>query len=197
MFDSLTPWTVALQLLCPWNSPGKNTGVDCYSLLQGIFLAQALNPGFLQSRQILYYLRHQGSPPLCKLLKLWENLVHQESCRSPSGYSVMGFLLGCRSPWLSCLLACAAAFLKPISFAWRLHLLCKVCWFPYFQSFSPGHRCSLFFSSCWLASLLTLVGTDGLYHIYMRFTLLHGSFPTPDSLLHGRDCSFHCWNPLV
>ena len=23
-------------LLCPWNSPGKNTGVVCYALLQGI-----------------------------------------------------------------------------------------------------------------------------------------------------------------
>ena len=26
------------RLLCPWNSPGKNTRVGCYSLLQGIFL---------------------------------------------------------------------------------------------------------------------------------------------------------------
>ena len=23
------------RLLCPWNSPGKNTGVDCHTLLQG------------------------------------------------------------------------------------------------------------------------------------------------------------------
>ena len=23
------------KLLCPWNSPGKNTGVGCHSLLQG------------------------------------------------------------------------------------------------------------------------------------------------------------------
>ena len=23
-----TPWTVAPRLLCPWNSPGKNTGAD-------------------------------------------------------------------------------------------------------------------------------------------------------------------------
>ena len=26
------------RFLCLWNSPGKNTGVDCHSLLQGIFL---------------------------------------------------------------------------------------------------------------------------------------------------------------
>ena len=32
-----TPWTVATRLLCPWDSPGKNTGVGCHVLLQGIF----------------------------------------------------------------------------------------------------------------------------------------------------------------
>ena len=36
------------SLLCPWNSPGKNTGVDCH-LLQGIFLTQGLNPRLLTS----------------------------------------------------------------------------------------------------------------------------------------------------
>ena len=29
-----------LWLLCPWDSPGKNTGVDCHALLQGIFPTQ-------------------------------------------------------------------------------------------------------------------------------------------------------------
>ena len=28
-------WTVARQVLCSWNSPGKSTGVGCHSLLQG------------------------------------------------------------------------------------------------------------------------------------------------------------------
>ena len=36
--------TACFWLLCPWNSPGKNTGVGCHSLLQGIFQTQALNP---------------------------------------------------------------------------------------------------------------------------------------------------------
>ena len=35
-----TPWTVACSLLCSWVSPAKNTGVGCYSLLQGIFPTQ-------------------------------------------------------------------------------------------------------------------------------------------------------------
>ena len=34
-----TPWTVACQApLCQWDFPGKNTGVGCHFLLQGIFL---------------------------------------------------------------------------------------------------------------------------------------------------------------
>ena len=40
---SATPWTVATRLLCPWDLPGKNTGVGCYFLLQGIFLTQGSN----------------------------------------------------------------------------------------------------------------------------------------------------------
>ena len=37
------------MLLCPWNSPGKNTAVGCHSLLQGIFLTQESNPHLLTS----------------------------------------------------------------------------------------------------------------------------------------------------
>ena len=50
------------RLLCPWNSPGKNTGVGCLSLLKGIFPTQGLNQALLHCRQILYHLSHQGEP---------------------------------------------------------------------------------------------------------------------------------------
>ena len=40
------------RLLCSWDFPGKDTGVDCHSLLQGIFLTQGSNPCLL----------HQESP---------------------------------------------------------------------------------------------------------------------------------------
>ena len=33
--------------LCPWNSPGKTTGVGSHFLLQWIFLTQGLNLGLL------------------------------------------------------------------------------------------------------------------------------------------------------
>ena len=50
------------RLLCPWDSPGMNTGVGCHLLLQGIFQTQELNVGFLHCRQILYQLSYKESP---------------------------------------------------------------------------------------------------------------------------------------
>ena len=39
MSNSLRPHGLQLtRLLCPWDFPGKNTGVGCHFLLQGIFL---------------------------------------------------------------------------------------------------------------------------------------------------------------
>ena len=55
------------KLLCPWDSPGKNTGVGSHFLLQGIFPTQGLKPhllGLLHCRWILYPLSHRGSPSI-------------------------------------------------------------------------------------------------------------------------------------
>ena len=46
-------------LLCPWESPGKNTGVGCHALLQGIFLTQGLNPHLFR----LLHLQASSLPP--------------------------------------------------------------------------------------------------------------------------------------
>ena len=52
-------------LYSPWNSPGQNTGVGSFSLLQGIFPTQGSNPGLPHCRQILYQLSHQvGEGPM-------------------------------------------------------------------------------------------------------------------------------------
>ena len=46
--DSLRPRGLhPARLLCPWDSPGKNTGEGCHALLQGIFPTQVLNPRLL------------------------------------------------------------------------------------------------------------------------------------------------------
>ena len=46
----------------PGYSLGKNTGMGCHALLQGIFLTQGSNPGLPRCRWILYHLSHQGRP---------------------------------------------------------------------------------------------------------------------------------------
>ena len=61
--DSLRPHGLQpARLLRPWDSPGKNTGVGCHTLLQGGFLTQGLNLGLPHCRWILYCLSHQGNP---------------------------------------------------------------------------------------------------------------------------------------
>ena len=60
MSDSLPPHGLQpARLLCPWDSPGKDTGEGCHALLQGIFPNQGSNLGLLHRRQILYHLSHQ------------------------------------------------------------------------------------------------------------------------------------------
>ena len=57
------------------NSPGKNTGVGCHALLQGIFPTQGLNPGLLHCRRILYCLNHQGTYSFIHLVSTYLGLV--------------------------------------------------------------------------------------------------------------------------
>ena len=104
--------TVATRLLCAWDSPGKNTGVGCHALLQGIFPTQGSIPGLLHCRWILHHLSHQGS------LVGW---IH--SIKSP-------FLLG-RNP-TGCVVGSSTALLTPwpqgaslIAQSVRIRLQCR------------------------------------------------------------------------
>ena len=55
MSDSLSPYELSpSRLLCPWDFPGKNTGVGCHFLLQDIFPTQGSKLGLPHCRQTLY-----------------------------------------------------------------------------------------------------------------------------------------------
>ena len=54
------------------DSSGKNTGVSCHALLQGIFPTQGSNPGLPHCRRILYHLGHQWSP----IITLFQAISH-------------------------------------------------------------------------------------------------------------------------
>ena len=61
--DSVRPHKLQpARLLCPWDSPGKNTEVGCHFLLQEIFLTQGSNPCLLH---LLHW--QADSLPLCHL----------------------------------------------------------------------------------------------------------------------------------
>ena len=71
----VTPWTIQ-SIYSLWNSSGQNTVVGSFSLLQGIFPTQGLNPGLLHCRRILYQLSHKGN------LRVLEWVAYPFSSRS-------------------------------------------------------------------------------------------------------------------
>ena len=65
--DSLRPHGLqSARILCPWDSSGKNTGVGCRFLLQGIFPTQGSNLDLLRCRQILYHLSYKDMDSSCQ-----------------------------------------------------------------------------------------------------------------------------------
>ena len=93
-------WPHGLQpasFLCPWVSPGKNTGVGCHSLLQGISQPRD-GTWVLHCRHILYHLYYEPSfqpysPEVChKTLLLSPELLFLFSI-------VLQFPVDCQSTW--------------------------------------------------------------------------------------------------
>ena len=81
------------SLLCPWNFPGKNTGVDCHFLLQGIFPTQGSPSPALAGR--FFTTEPQGS--------LWISLGDHHSAYTVPFYKyswVSLFLLYPQASWV-------------------------------------------------------------------------------------------------
>ena len=64
------------RLLCPWNFPGKDTGVGCHFLLQGIFTTQGSNPRLLGllNRHVGFLPQHHKGP-IEQLLDTWTDAL--------------------------------------------------------------------------------------------------------------------------
>ena len=96
-----TPWAIDTRLLCPQDSPGKNTGVGYHLLLQGIFQTQGSNPGLLhwQADSLLLshfrshtFLMHICIYAVCKgfvIYILWDSIIGALLYRYFLGYSVI------------------------------------------------------------------------------------------------------------
>ena len=99
------------------DSPGKNTGVRCHALLQGIFPTQGSNPGLLHCRRILFPSEPPGKPKNTTVgsLSLLQGIFPTQELN-----------------WVSCI---AGRFLT--SWATReAHIRHTVYYFPYIHNFT-------------------------------------------------------------
>ena len=86
------PWTVAHQALLSMDFPGKNTGVGCHCLLQGIFPTQGSNPSLLfllHCRRILHCWAIRKAPVLLPISTAFQNsCCSQISCPCFGGLGI-------------------------------------------------------------------------------------------------------------
>ena len=97
----VTLWLHGLEhprLPCPWDSPGKNTGVGCHFFLQRIFPTQGSNPCLLHWQEDSLPLCHLRSPEYALLLLQLSHVSRVRLCDpidgSPPGSPVPGILPG-------------------------------------------------------------------------------------------------------
>ena len=96
--DSLRPHGLQpTRLLRSWDFPGKNTGMGCHFLLQGIFLTQGSNPGLPHCSQTLYCLSYQGSPGLVAKSCLILTNPWTVACQNPFPWDSPG-----KNTWVGC-----------------------------------------------------------------------------------------------
>ena len=72
------------------DSPGKNTGVGCHFLVQGIFPTQGSKPGVPHCRRILYHLSHKGSPRILE----WLAYPFYRGSSQPRNWTVVSYVAG-------------------------------------------------------------------------------------------------------
>ena len=79
------------RLLCPWSLPGKDTGVGCHFLLQGIFLTQRLNLCPLHWQAYFFY--RCVTWEACTLFEYWQIKAHLQKSGLPlASEEILGYL---------------------------------------------------------------------------------------------------------
>ena len=103
------------RLLCPWNSPGKNTGVGCHSFLQRVFPTQGLKSVLLHCRQwqnhvyrIMLLLSNDSKYLFFKIFikKLWERKTNTSQDVNSGSFWIVDILV-----FLLSILLCLLYFL--------------------------------------------------------------------------------------
>ena len=122
------------RLLCPWDSPSKNTEVSCHALFQGILPTQGWNP----------YL-------LCLLYCQMDSLLLAPRGKSQSNYTPIKKKkkVGMMAPFTLLLMLLSLSWLEP---------LMESCWFSFPLSGKQDFQQSLLFTYCRLGGHVTLSG---------------------------------------
>ena len=84
------------RLLCAWEFSGKNTGLGCHFLLQGIFPTQGLNLRLLHWQADILPLSYLGSPSFIGYYKIL-NIVPCAIQSVLDGYLYLFIHFGCAS----------------------------------------------------------------------------------------------------
>ena len=115
MSDSMWPYGLQpARLLCPWDSPDKNTGVGCHALLQGIFPTHGLNPCLLHWQADSLPLLPPGKPQeifkvyFKSLICIFEKKIQEDPIPSPPAILVIPKLSK-----LNAALPCFYLYLRP------------------------------------------------------------------------------------
>ena len=116
-------------LFCPWDSPGKNTGVGCHALFQGIFMTQGSN---LHLLCLLHW--QAGSLPLLPHGEFLLHVTYNQFCFQFSSSACFPLFMPWGKHWFVFvvvvqLLSHVQLFVPPLSFtiSWSLlRLLCLV-----------------------------------------------------------------------
>ena len=128
-----------------------NTGVDCHSLLQGIFPTQGSNLGIQHCTQMIYQLSYEGSPFLLVVVSIFALFIFSLFCYVHDGSWLFDIILIGSSfqqyeTYLFILFAVNIAF--PVSILWdfldtHLHI------FPFVFNASISFICVSFWKNTW------------------------------------------------
>ena len=137
----VTLLTGAHQLLCPWDSPSKNAGVDCHALLQGIFPTQG-SPGGGHDKDGTWVSCIAG-----RVLTIWAT---REAF-------LINMLLQVRNPIILCLPSSLLSLDPEIASKQKAKAIVKLTWFLFsWGLWQRGNQFSLHVGNCFFDLLLLL-----------------------------------------
>ena len=179
------------RLLCPWKSTGKNTGMGCHSLLQGIVLTQGSDPGLLHCRHSLYNLATREaqstfmSLDLFYFFLLWSLPEKTTILKLVSGVSRKVFTL-----WLHMYYQYVILIICSIILCFRLYINTNLWW----KKAKVAQSCRLFVTPRTMQSM----EFSRSEYWSGSLSLLWGLFPTREShrgLLHCRLSHYQLSHP--